>query len=616
MTFGHLLAGLFRFEIPKLQRPFAWKKEQALDFVADIHRLMARQEQIGLSSPNAEPPPHLFGTIVLVTSKAPGAPYMVIDGQQRLTTVTITLALIEAEARRLLVDLKSDSSQDAVQAREELEDLVRTVHSALWLKPLDFDKPEQPRLISPGVTQKSYEEILKGTMLKDLSKIGKVEPVVRLLTVAGIINRELIAQPGESSPNLRTRIQHLKLVKLSVLDLLLFISISTPSQDAGYELFEVLNSRGEPLNSMDHLKTWILAKMQGNELQSQVYEAFQPLTELEHGIQQAYLACYYKAKIFQSFGKEDPKNNARAVRRDIFKDPVAGYLISNDDSESLETGLRANIVSHTSSMNQWLPSFIRIRQGKWPYVAKENDELEGRFSLWNLVTVLKCQIAAPVLLQAANRIAAADFRDLVRCIETSFFRYKTICGQHAGAFETVLLEIAQEIEEGNLQPVVSARIRLRTLLDSRASDKTFESRLSEELQYKPGDKARLVKYFLWNLERSLTKGGGIIADMSTFEVEHVSPQTPVAGKPISNVHKLGNLCMLTSEEHDQLGNKSFSEKRKIIQDRLKLSPPKRLLVTTSRDLFDNNSDWDEAKVDRRTADLCRSALKVFGTVTS
>jgi len=615
MTFGHLLAGLFRVEIPKLQRPFAWKKEQALDFVADIRRLMARQEQVGTGVPNQEPPPHLFGTIVLVTSKAPGAPYMVIDGQQRLTTVTVTLGLIEAEARRLLGTLEDDDSPDAVKAREELEDLARTIHGALWLKPLDFDKPEQPRLISPSVTQKTYEEILRGTPLKNLIRIGKVEPVVRLLTVAGIIDRELIASPEEKTLDLRTRVHQLKLLKLSVLDLLLFISISTSSQDAGYELFEVLNSRGEPLNSMDHLKTWILAKMQGHELQSKIYDVFQPLTELEHGIQQAYLACYYKAKMYQGFGKEDPKNNARTFRKDIFRDPVAGFIRSSDDAENTEDELQANIVRHAMSMNEWLGAFTRLRKGEWPYLGKENNQLEGRFSLWNLVTILKCQIAAPVLLQAANRIAPTEFRDLVRCIEMSFFRYKTICGQHAGSFEKVLLDIAKQVEEGDLMPVVSARTKLQALLDTRASDKVFASRLAEELQYKPGDKAKLVKYFLWNLERSLTKGGGVIADMSTFEVEHVSPQTPPTGKPITNVHRLGNLCMLTSEEHDQLSNKPYPAKRKIIQDREKLSPPKRLFVTSSRELFDNNSSWDEQKVDQRTVALCQKAVEVFRAVS-
>lgn len=614
-TFGHLLAGQFRVEIPKLQRPFAWKKEQALDFVADIRRLMTRQEQVRAGVPNQEPPPHLFGTIVLVTSKAPGAPYMVIDGQQRLTTVTVTLGLIEAEARRLLTSLEHDDSPDAVKAKEELEDLARTIHGALWLRPLDFDKPEQPRLISPSVTQKPYEEILRGTPLKNLIRIGKVEPVVRLLTVAGIIDRELIALPEEGTPDLRTRVHQLKLLKLSVLDLLFFISISTPSQDAGYELFEVLNSRGEPLNSMDHLKTWILAKMQGHELQSKTYDIFQPLTELEHGIQQAYLACYYKAKMYQSFGKENPKNNARTFRRDIFKDPVAGFLSSADDAEKNESEQQANIVRHAKSMNEWHVAFIKLRKGEWPYLGKENNDLEGGFSLLNLVTILKCQIATPVLLQAANRIVPTEFRDLVRCIEMSFFRYKTICGQHAGSFENVLLEIAKQVEEGDPKPAVSARIKLQALLDTRASDKVFESRLAEELQYKPGDKAKLVKYFFWSLERSLTKGGGVIADMSKFEVEHVSPQTPPTGKPISNVHRLGNLCMLTSEEHDQLSNKSYPAKRKVIEDREKLSPPKRLLVTSSRDLFKDNSEWNEERVDQRTAKLCQSAVKVFRAVS-
>lgn len=614
-TFGHLLSGNFRVQIPQLQRPFAWKREQAVDFVNDIRRLVDRLLHSGPNQPHSDFVPHLFGTILLITAKGPQAPYVVIDGQQRITTVTITLSLIEAEARRLVEKIKDDESADTAKIRELLHDLIRKIHSTLWCKSMNIKDPDRPRIFSQVVTQKTYEDLLNGVPLEKFNKIGKAEPIVRLLTVANTIQAELVTTSEYTSGDINKGAQHLSTLADVILDHLLFVHISTPSQDTAYELFEVLNSRGEPLNAMDHLKTWIMAKMHGHPQREEVYDLFQPLTELEHGLQQAYLAHYFKARVFESFGAEDPKNNARTFRKRIFKDSQAGASVEAPlpgnpvIPEDRDAKVRNEIIEHTKVMHQWKSCYIQIRHDIWPY---ENMNLDGAHALSNLITQLNCKIAMPLLLQAANRLDSEEFTTLVKYLEIAFFRYKTICNGHAGQIEKVFLKIARQIDEGNIKPADNAKAELQNLLDATADDKTFALMLPEALQYAPGNKAQKVKYFLWSLERFAVLGKGApVVDIKNYQVEHVSPQNPPVGKPYRNVHSLGNLCMLTVEEHEKLGNKSFMDKKKIIDDRKKPPEEKKLAATLSRELFDSNLEWTEELIDKRTQELVKRAVNGF-----
>src|SRR5665213_2235534 len=78
------------FQIPGFQRPYAWTTEQAEELVDDFLAFM--QTPGGLIE---EMPPYFLGSIVLIKEEtSPNAD--VVDGQQRLTTLTILLAAIRA----------------------------------------------------------------------------------------------------------------------------------------------------------------------------------------------------------------------------------------------------------------------------------------------------------------------------------------------------------------------------------------------------------------------------------------------------------------------------------------------------------------------------------------
>ncbi|WP_235357071.1 DUF262 domain-containing protein [Bacillus alveayuensis] len=79
------------FTIPSVQRPYSWTTEQAGELLDDLLEFI---EHHGITEKNIEqiPEPYFLGSIVLVKGEKPEAE--VLDGQQRLTTLTILLSAL------------------------------------------------------------------------------------------------------------------------------------------------------------------------------------------------------------------------------------------------------------------------------------------------------------------------------------------------------------------------------------------------------------------------------------------------------------------------------------------------------------------------------------------
>ena len=88
------------YEVPNFQRDFSWQEKQYDDFILDLKKSvrLSFNESNNKIEFNTEEVDYFFGTILLVgdgTKPNVEKPYKVIDGQQRLTTMTLFLACIK-----------------------------------------------------------------------------------------------------------------------------------------------------------------------------------------------------------------------------------------------------------------------------------------------------------------------------------------------------------------------------------------------------------------------------------------------------------------------------------------------------------------------------------------
>ncbi|UXZ95116.1 DUF262 domain-containing HNH endonuclease family protein [Pseudomonas phytophila] len=214
----------YAFTVPAYQRPYAWETTQAEELLADLKDAMTRDSAAGGF--------YFLGSIVLV--KTHGAPASrVVDGQQRLTTLTLLFSVIR--------DLTEGAEKKA-----QRESYIKQVANE------DEGIPEALRLQLRQKDQGFFETHIqtRGATNQLPSLDGLTDSKARIVENAKLIRYRLEAMDEkERDELLRFLLQNCYLVLVEV-----------PSDTAARRIFTVLNARGLDLSATDILKADLLER--------------------------------------------------------------------------------------------------------------------------------------------------------------------------------------------------------------------------------------------------------------------------------------------------------------------------------------------------------------------
>lgn len=211
----------YEFEIPSYQRPYAWEEQQALELLTDLIEAMDNGDDV-----------YFLGSIVLI--KEPHKPLSrVVDGQQRLTTLTIILSILRdltsdpevRGTRRVYVYQKANPDSGAA---ERFRLLLRQRDRAFFQKYIQ----------NPDATN-----ALPDPELLDGSQQNVARNAIRL--------RSELAKLNEDRRN--------KLVAYLIQRCYLVV-VAVPTAEAARRIFTVLNARGLDLTATDILKANLLER--------------------------------------------------------------------------------------------------------------------------------------------------------------------------------------------------------------------------------------------------------------------------------------------------------------------------------------------------------------------
>ena len=194
----------YEFEIPKYQRPYSWGEEESETLVDDLLQFLDEQPENILDAD-----PYFLGSIVLIKEDKV-AKSEVVDGQQRLTTLTLLLSVL----RKL-----SDT-----EIAEDIETRIFQKGSKTLLT------SDKPRL---KIRPKDQHFFLKYIQEKD-----------KLDELGSNCDQELLA----------------RLSQFLMLGCFIVV-VTTPDADSAYRIFSVMNDRGLDLSATDILKSHIMSSI-------------------------------------------------------------------------------------------------------------------------------------------------------------------------------------------------------------------------------------------------------------------------------------------------------------------------------------------------------------------
>jgi hypothetical protein len=601
-----------KLRIPELQRPYSWTKKEAAELLDDLDRV-GLEPEIGFA------PQHFFGTIVLLNTA--DKRMHIIDGQQRLTTTSLLLGLLEQSILRVR-DRAEKNGPAAKGIASNANDLAQKVHDLLWyVGPLDNlgNAEHFPRvLVSPEIADR-YLKLIQGEKPRIPAGIA-ASPEKQLLEIALFMQDHYVEpiakakKPAFKGLEPVDQLRHLGECVDCITERLLVVSLTTQSANAGYDLFECLNARGLDLEALDLVKVWMLSRMAGPREEA-VAVAMRELSSGNRAQQSKFFVDYFKIAVGKNPKNDSPKVLAVDARVSLFHDEQFSTVPqSNSVEDRIEIELKR--------MKELSPIWHELQAGRIPKEVSGTGQARnwGQFRLELTTKDLGHNGLNYPLLTVAAEVGGnqfSDFLELIHIVERFFFRFKVICGGHVGELETAYFDLIRNFKHKSAIDLKYARERLQELLDLRANDSKFEIQMLDKLSYSAASKKR-IRYFLYTLDNYSYPGkpGTDSVDLSQYHIEHIAPQNPATGKTLDlvEIHGIGNLALLNPSINSTLSNLNFPEKRK---EAAKLkNKGKEINIADSRAVFyDSTSDsWTRKEIDSRRDRLFEHAKVVFKLV--
>jgi len=219
----------FYYEIPRYQRPYAWAIDQASELFDDLIDFYRNEDEDG----------YFLGSIVLIKEdRKPHAE--VIDGQQRLTTLTILLAALAAQ-------------MDGAQRKDSIVRYICEPGNEFeGLKP-------RPRLTLRERDQGFFAQHVQAINIDSLEALDErslENEAQRNLRSNAMLMQKRLRQQFAGNQD--------ELIKFGqfILQRCFIVAVCTPSQQSAFRVFSVMNSRGLDLQPTDIIKADVIGKIE------------------------------------------------------------------------------------------------------------------------------------------------------------------------------------------------------------------------------------------------------------------------------------------------------------------------------------------------------------------
>lgn len=491
------------FEIPVYQRAYSWVKDQWATFLNDLIEQIEGENN------------YFYGNILLETIKR-DVKYEIIDGQQRLTTLTIFIRSI----LNVLKERENDLKNFDFQAKENI---FLKNGGNIKLRPVEYDRA-------------CYDALI----IDNLDKFETNTPSqVRIRDAKLFFCTEL--------RKLRTEIILLLLLKLETTDLTV---IELKGKKDSALMFELENNRGKDLTNMERIKSYFMYQMY-------VYSEPEQTESNIENISNIFKLIYLIINDLKDLNEDSVliyHNNAY----------IKGY-----NYRTLEDV--KEIFKKSDNKIEWIKKYITELHTSFSNMKKyENSDNYYALKLAKLSTPA---FIYPFIIKGYKYLGddSSKLNTLFNILEVLTFRARLINSR--ANIQERLNSILLNFDGDLLQ--LKNEIKNKLNESGYWSDTSTKNLLNIGMY---GN--NVVNYLLWEYENSIQNKGYKIKNfcLEKEQIEHISPKTPTDGTPISTgydlnedggyneefvtyyLNCLGNLMLISGSHNSSIGNDPFKVK--------------------------------------------------------
>lgn len=549
------------FMIPRFQREFTWEKEH-IDVLWDdlLENLILKDSSLKITE-------YFLGSLVLIDNDDDPKQdkRIVVDGQQRLTIITILLSALydsfliagEEKLANLVFQyiITQDNNGDDVTL---LETESPKPFFQLRIQQKEKDVSQEPNTIEEKKLYFAYNllrsKLEKKNLAEDIKKrFGQVFDYVEILKI------------------IRDQLLNCKVVYVSV-----------KSMKDAYMIFEVLNAKGEPLSVVDLIKNTLFSKLTDEQPLDKASNSWKKIKnnieqqgDIDSFYRHFWLSNYHfitEKKLYQDFTEKIGKT----------KKEYSSFLKKLEKSSEI------------------YKKILLPNKNDWNTVEKLDIYYSLKaFEIFETTQVRTLLLALFDIYQN-KKITLKLLKHILLVLENFHFIFTAVCSSRPSGLESryskYSIKIRNEDDNNKIKKILK-----EFELDMKASLPDYET-FKEQLftlrytEDKQKDKKK-IQYIFSKIERHLLATNEL--DILSLSIEHIDSQ--------SNKHdwcgEIGNLLILGADLNSEIGSLPFNQKLE------KYKESKFECVRKFCEKYKDKKTWNEKDVHKRTEDLAKYLYK-------
>ena len=542
-----LFSGTNKFRIPRYQRPYSWGIDQINEFWNDLD--------------NEKESYFLGGFIFNYESEKDG--YIdVIDGQQRILTITIFIAVL----RDICKNINRDLSR------------VIQTSGVAFVDPYTMDQTYKVEV--GDSTREYFEKYIQSGKNHIYGNKGITKEEKSIYNAYDFFHKK-VTKSVEGKQDKASKVDWINDIRKR-LDSLNVIKIEIQSEEDAYEIFETTNARGVDLSVSDLLKNVILKHIskEKKEIAKDTWERITKNIENSNTELKKFIRYYWLSKY--SFVTD--KKLFKAIKNEIVNHKAWGNLLIELEKDSI--------------------NWFKIAEGNESEFSDNNYESKIFPSVEGLriMKVEQCNVFLLSILRNIDKIKTSPI-DVIKFIENFTFQYSAINKLPGNKVEKLYSKYAVKVDKivtDDLPKHIPGRIQqcfhsiIEELKELLEKEQYFLDNFNK-VTYK---KKPLSQYILARINNHMELTNEKNINFNNVNIEHILPQKPekwaLSQSEVSSyVHLLGNLTLLHDGLNRTVGNDTLSKK---------LIHLKKSQLEITKDFIKNINDentWGEEEIKER-----------------
>ncbi len=550
------------YKVPRYQREYSWSKQQLEDFYSDIVSNIIKEEG------SYKTQEYFFGTVILVGNmEKPNEAIEIIDGQQRITTITIFLSVLSD----ILYDYDDNLSKllwKYIIAQDNDGKFYNVVENETAY-PYFQNKIQMRNIKLEDDKMKDTYPIVDSSTIEDLEKELSTEE--ELIKEAHDFFREKLEDEDLSAPIFKdsslNKIEKLKLVRDQLLGSTFVYIISENVNDVNV-IFENINSKGLQLSALDLIKNEIFSVQNETVPLDEAKRIWSNIKKnLRHDGEYISVQKFYRYFWLSRYTYSTEKDLYKKFKNKIDSKEYMNFL--------KELEMASKDYAHIKRPRH---EYFR-KSSKGNNVGKDDLEyfVKSLEFLQNILNIEQVQVLLITLVDKYNYglLSFKNMKSMVKFLEEFHFIYNGIMTERTNTLVNKYGNVARSIYNTTTQSEIMTEfsnlkkefISLLPEDNQKFISKFVQISYSSKTKVMDNKQKRrnaITKYAIYKIEEIFSEKNQVEFDRISATIEHIVPESSKKDKAFAL--NVGNLIILERNLNLKCDKLNFEEKISVYKE--------------------------------------------------